>query len=564
MSLPKVLANFETSLASKISSTATTGILNTSTDDDGTTLSGDFILTIDEGQSTEEHILATLSGASITAMTRGLSRVDAKTSVAANKKEHGRGASVKITNMNLIKINRLINAEDEFDATNIMLYDAEPSFSSASNELCTVKYAEDLANAGAADASTVQKGIAEEATQAEIETGTATGGTSARLFVNPSTLAPVIQKGSFTFAADAEASDSYVISLTPTLRAYVIGQRVTFTANTANTGACTLNVDSLGAITIKKFNDQDLETGDIESGQVVDVIYDGTNFQLQTPLASNISTAVATEASTFFGSTDITGAEAETLTTKIDAEALHFHISPTYQRVSYQSTAGAFNGAATNTAGDVMVVAALGGAAAFEVQRYALDKVSGIWYKTHAISHSVVSGNVSSNDINGITIIGSYVYLSYQTNAPASYTIRFLLADLTGAATMTYSGGTPDSSDVNKVSYTDETDLYIHSTGTTWKHYTISGTTLTATADVTSIGTAVAAVGNGTNVFFNDGTTIGKYTFAGSSVSSLTRNQVGEGATSRGIGIAYTRTDVMWYFAGLSTNTLIAMPIATP
>lgn len=54
-------------------------------------------------------------------------------------------------------------------------------------------YADALAIAGAPDASTTAKGIVEEATQAEVDAGTAVGGTGARLFVNPSTiLAPIL------------------------------------------------------------------------------------------------------------------------------------------------------------------------------------------------------------------------------------------------------------------------------------------------------------------------------------------------------------------------------------
>lgn len=49
-----------------------------------------------------------------------------------------------------------------------------------------------VANPAAADASTTVKGVVEEATQAEIIAGTAAGGTSARLFVNPSTLLTAI------------------------------------------------------------------------------------------------------------------------------------------------------------------------------------------------------------------------------------------------------------------------------------------------------------------------------------------------------------------------------------
>ena len=55
---------------------------------------------------------------------------------------------------------------------------------------------------------------------------------------------------------------------------------VAFKANTANTGACTLNLNSLGAKAIKVDGNVDPATGDIQAGQVVLVIYDGTNFQL--------------------------------------------------------------------------------------------------------------------------------------------------------------------------------------------------------------------------------------------------------------------------------------------
>lgn len=89
-----------------------------------------------------------------------------------------------------------------------------------------------------------------------------------------------IQNSTYTYAADAEASDAYAITLSPAVTAYAAGQSFLFKANTANTGAATLNVSALGAKTIKKNTDQDLATGDIEAGSIVEVVYDGTNFQM--------------------------------------------------------------------------------------------------------------------------------------------------------------------------------------------------------------------------------------------------------------------------------------------
>jgi hypothetical protein len=186
-------------------------------------------------------------------------------------------------------------------------------------------YADNLAIAGCSNASTTQKGIVEESTYSEQIAGTDTGTTGARLFMIPSAVAGNIQNCAYNYKADAEASDAYAITLTPPISSYAEGQKFWFKANTANTGAATLNVSALGAKTIKKNFNQDLENGDIAAGSIVSVIYDGTNFQMLNQQATMPTTALLTESATFFGATDISGAEAETLTDGSDADSLHKH-----------------------------------------------------------------------------------------------------------------------------------------------------------------------------------------------------------------------------------------------
>lgn len=82
------------------------------------------------------------------------------------------------------------------------------------------------------------------------------------------------------YAADAGGDDTYAVTLDPAPAAYYAGMEVNFKPTTANTGACTLDVNGLGAKTIKKNVSSDLDTGDILANQIVKVIYDGTNFQL--------------------------------------------------------------------------------------------------------------------------------------------------------------------------------------------------------------------------------------------------------------------------------------------
>ena len=88
------------------------------------------------------------------------------------------------------------------------------------------------------------------------------------------------------YAASSVGTDAYAITLTPGPTAYAAGQEFRFKADAANTGGATLNVNGLGAKTILKQNDQALATGDIEAGQIVTVVYDGTNFQMQSQVAS--------------------------------------------------------------------------------------------------------------------------------------------------------------------------------------------------------------------------------------------------------------------------------------
>jgi len=93
------------------------------------------------------------------------------------------------------------------------------------------------------------------------------------------------------YANAGGTGDVITLSIDAQIAVYSAGQIFKFKAGAANTGAATLNVNAIGAKTIKKFNDQDLEANDIENGQIVSVIYDGTNLQLLSPVATSLSSA---------------------------------------------------------------------------------------------------------------------------------------------------------------------------------------------------------------------------------------------------------------------------------
>lgn len=98
--------------------------------------------------------------------------------------------------------------------------------------------------------------------------------------------------GGLNFYTDTGAANAYAITTSPTMATIPMGTIFNFQAGHANTGASTLNVDSIGAIPIKKNGGTgasvgtDLAARDIAAGQVVSVSYDGSNFQMESTLGN--------------------------------------------------------------------------------------------------------------------------------------------------------------------------------------------------------------------------------------------------------------------------------------
>lgn len=303
--LGKIVADFTTSLATAATVSATTITIQSATDDDGVSLpSGTYYFTIDGDNSSKEHIQCSLSGTTLSSI-KSVSRQGALTTGFA--RAHRVGASVSITTFaHILYMKELLDGTTDLDATDPLKYDGTATISNA-NHLATKDYVDGVAIAGGADASTTVKGITKLSTApASATSPIAVGDNDGRVpsqdendalaaTTTPSSSNKYItqkdfQKGAELYAADAGSTDTYAITLSPAPAAYVAGMVVRFKANTANTGACTINVNSLGAKTIKKKYDQDLNDNDILANQFVELIYDGTNFQL-----------IGDPASSFFG-----------------------------------------------------------------------------------------------------------------------------------------------------------------------------------------------------------------------------------------------------------------------
>ncbi len=116
----------------------------------------------------------------------------------------------------------------------------------------------------------------------------------------------ISQNGSEIFGVDSSGTDAYAITLVPAPTAYTTGMVVNFTAGTLNTGAATLNVNGLGAKSLVRNFNVALVTGDILAGQAITAIYDGTNFQMQSPVTRIIGSTNGTFSAQAAGTQTIT------------------------------------------------------------------------------------------------------------------------------------------------------------------------------------------------------------------------------------------------------------------
>lgn len=85
-------------------------------------------------------------------------------------------------------------------------------------------------------------------------------------------------------------TDTIAATATPTVTAYVAGDSYAFIAANTNTGAVTLSIDGLTAKSVTKSGSVALSAGEIQSGMIMYVKYDGTRFQLINPAIQSAST----------------------------------------------------------------------------------------------------------------------------------------------------------------------------------------------------------------------------------------------------------------------------------
>jgi len=176
VALPAAPAVFETSLAAPITSSATTMTMAANSVRGGGSLTGYNCFTVDEGSAQAEFVCGTVSGTTVSSLTRGVSPSTGTSTVAALQFSHRRGASVKVTDFPVIQILKALAAgEDTFPANLIYAAGITPT---SIDHIVDKGYVDALAFSGAAviDATTAARGVVELATAAEAAASTANGG----------------------------------------------------------------------------------------------------------------------------------------------------------------------------------------------------------------------------------------------------------------------------------------------------------------------------------------------------------------------------------------------------
>lgn len=92
-----------------------------------------------------------------------------------------------------------------------------------------------------------------------------------------------LKRGLVNYAVDSGAADAYVVTLTYAPTSYTDGMQVIFKASAANTGACTINCNSLGVKSITRQDGSTPIAGDIGANKITEVRYNSTSgyFEIQ-------------------------------------------------------------------------------------------------------------------------------------------------------------------------------------------------------------------------------------------------------------------------------------------
>ena len=316
-----------------------------------------------------------------------------------------------------------------------------------------------------------------------------------------------VQDSGSQYLTGVAGADTITASVTG-LAAYATGQTFRLVSAGANTGAVTLNINALGAKAVTKAGATALAAGDIPSGAVVEVVYDGTQFQML-GLAS-------TGSPTFTGTVTIGASTAnQTISTNITETVTSSTASRPYysmENTTADSTSAALlfyksrGGLATSNNDDLLTINAYG-----RDSNNATRQAAGISVQGDSPGATYVPGAVILETTNGsgtlqenLRVDATGVVRLAGEAAPTNYTSRGDLvlpatrgvrANNTAKAWVTFDGtaGSPTAADSFGVS-----SITKHATG----DYTINFVDgIFSNTNYCAVGTAGSTTSSGLYIF---------------------------------------------------------------
>jgi len=315
-----------------------------------------------------------------------------------------------------------------------------------------------------------------------------------------------VQDGSLTYLTSISGTNTIVATGPVGLSAYAAGQVFRFISAGANTGATTININTIGAKSVVKLNGSPLVSGDIPSGAMVSVAYDGTNFQLQSTLGVSSFSA------------GVTGLTPSTATTGA---------------VTLAGVLGKLNGGTGALTASITFVA----------------RASNVVTITTSGVHGFVTGDyVTVAAVTNTGFNGNFTITSTPTTTSFTY-----------AQTASNVGTTADTGTVTDLSYCN---LTTNVTGTLYPNFGGTGATTLPTGNLV-VGNAISTVStiapaiNGESLVVTAGASVTAGSFvigATYTITSVgTTSFTSIGASANTVGVAFTATGVG---SGTGTATL--------
>lgn len=98
------------------------------------------------------------------------------------------------------------------------------------------------------------------------------------------------QSGKWLYAVSGGTANAITVTLAPAPAAYVAGMAIRTKVASTNTASATINVNGLGARQIVRPDGSQLAAGNIAANAILELVYDGSNFQLITAIGQSVLT----------------------------------------------------------------------------------------------------------------------------------------------------------------------------------------------------------------------------------------------------------------------------------